>query len=124
MSAKQSDSYNKSVLRYCLGALIAGAITAAIYVVAMNGLVAAAIGMTAVILGAALVQLVVQLYFFLHIGEGEKPRWQLHSFWLTGVMILIVVVGSIWIMKNLDYNMGMSPEQMSKYMLQENKKGF
>lgn len=124
MSAMKSDSYNKSVLRYCLGAFIAGVITATIYIVAMNELVAGAMIMTCVILAAALIQLVVQLYFFLHISGGEKPRWRLHSFWFAAMMIMIVVVGSIWVMKNLDYNMGMSPEQMYKFMLEENKKGF
>lgn len=121
---KQKDSYNKATLYYCLGAVISSIITAVIYIVVMKGLIAGATLLVAVIMAAAVLQLIVQLYFFLHISEGEKPRWRLHTFWFTAVMIIVIVVGSIWIMKNLDYNMGMSPEQMHKYMLEENKKGF
>lgn len=121
---KRMDAYDKAVLRYCVGAVAASAITGVVYVVAVAGLISEAMAMVAFILALAVVQLVVQLYFFLHISEGEKPRWRLHSLWFTAVMLAIVVVGSIWIMKNLDYNMGMTPEQMHQRMLEENKKGF
>jgi cytochrome o ubiquinol oxidase operon protein cyoD len=120
----QKESYNKSVIRYCVGAVISSLITGFVYIVVMNEWVNGALLMVAVIMGLAALQLVVQLYFFLHITEGEKPRWKLHAFWFSAMMITIVVAGSIWVMKNLDYNMGMSPEQMHKHMLEENKKGF
>lgn len=119
-----SHDYNKATLRYCIGALLCGLITASVYVIAIEGLVVGSILMATVILAMAVVQLVVQLFFFLHVAEGEKPRWRLHAFWFTSAMILVVVVGSIWIMRNLDYNMEMTPEQMHKYMLEEGKKGF
>jgi hypothetical protein len=37
---------------------------------------------------------------------------------------MIIVVGSLWIMKNLDYRMGMSSEAMNEYMKTQNTKGF
>lgn len=68
-----------------------------------------------VILGIAVVQFIVQLYFFLHIGSGS--RWKMVSFILALIIILIVVIGTIWVMKNLDYNMmHMSPDEMQQYM--------
>lgn len=121
---KRMNSYDKTILRYCIGAIICTMLTTGIYIVTVNGIFDSALGIAIVVLLSALIQLVVQLYFFLHVTEGKKPRWQLHSFWFAAAMIVIVVVGSIWIMKNLDYNMGMSPEQIHQYMLQENKKGF
>ena len=39
-------------------------------------------------------------------------------------MLLIIVVGSLWIMANMNYNMHMSPEQIKDYMIEQNKKGF
>lgn len=120
----QNDSYNKSVVRYCVGAIISSFITGFVYIIVMNEWIVGALLTATVIMGLAALQLVVQLYFFLHITEGEKPRWKLHAFWFSALMIIIVVAGSIWVMKNLDYNMGMSPEQMHKYMLEENKRGF
>jgi cytochrome o ubiquinol oxidase operon protein cyoD len=120
----QKDDYNKAVLRYCVGAVLSSIITGIVYMIVMGESVNGAVLMVAIIMALAVVQLIVQLYFFLHVTEGEKPRWQLHTFWFSAIMILIIVIGSIWVMRNLDYNMGMSPDQMHKYMLEENKKGF
>lgn len=68
-----------------------------------------------IVLAIAVVQLVVQVVFFLHIGRGS--RWKLVTFLFTLLVVLIVVIGSIWVMNNLDYNMmTMSPDEMHKYM--------
>lgn len=68
-----------------------------------------------VVLAIAVVQLVVQVVFFLHIGRGS--RWKLLTFIFTILIVGIVVVGSIWIMENLNYNMmTMSPDEMRQYM--------
>jgi cytochrome o ubiquinol oxidase operon protein cyoD len=67
--------------------------------------------------GIAVVQLVIQAVFFLHIGRGS--RLKLVTFVFAILIVLIVVVGSIWIMNNLDYGMmKMSPDQMNVYMKQ------
>lgn len=121
---RKIDSYSKTVLTYCIGAVVSSVLTVVVYVVVVNEALTGAELILAFIMALAVAQLIVQLYFFLHISEGEKPRWRLHAFWFSVVMILVIVIGSIWIMKNLDYNMGMTPEQMQKYMLEENKKGF
>lgn len=121
---RKIDSYSKTVLTYCIGAVISSLLTVIVYVVVVNEALTSAGLMLAFIMALAVAQLIVQLYFFLHISEGEKPRWRFHAFWFSVVMILVIVIGSIWIMKNLDYNMGMTPEQMHKYMLEENKRGF
>ena len=52
----------------------------------------------------AVVQATLQLIFFMHLGIEEKPRWNLITFCLLVLMIIIIVVGSIWIMYHLDYN--------------------
>jgi cytochrome o ubiquinol oxidase operon protein cyoD len=63
----------------------------------------------------AVVQLIVQMVFFLHLGSGS--RWKLVTFYFTLLVVVIVVIGTIWIMNNLDYNMmRMNPEQMEEYM--------
>ncbi len=121
---KRLSPYDKAVVRYCVGAVLAALITVIIYVIVVNDVVQQSIAVAAIILVFAVIQLVLQLVVFLHIKEGDKPRWKLHSIWFVAATVLIVVVGSIWIMKNLDYNMGMTGEQMHEYMLKENQKGF
>lgn len=73
----------------------------------------------------AVVQLIVQLVFFLHLGDEAKPRYKLLSFVFMGGILVIIVVGSIWIMNNLDYNMmNMSPQEKTDYMTTQKDKGF
>jgi cytochrome o ubiquinol oxidase operon protein cyoD len=68
----------------------------------------------------AFLQLFVQLYFFLHLGQEEKPAWNLVFFIATVGVIFIVVAGSVWIMNHLNYNM--TPQQMLHYV--QNEQGF
>jgi len=51
------------------------------------------------------IQAIIQLLFFLHMGQEEKPHWDVLVFSFMVLVVLIVVVGSIWIMDNLDYRM-------------------
>ncbi len=53
----------------------------------------------------ALAQLIVQMIFFLHLHEETGPRWNLAIFISTIGLVLIIVVGSLWIMNHLNYNM-------------------
>lgn len=60
------------------------------------------------IVGFALIQMVIQITFFLHLGRGPKPNWNLFFFISTAGIIVLVVGGSIMIMNNLHYNMSPS----------------
>ena len=53
----------------------------------------------------ALVQIGVQFRFFLHIDLSKSKREDLQLILFTGLLIFIMVGGSIWIMTNLDYRM-------------------
>lgn len=57
------------------------------------------------IVGLAVVQVVVQLLFFLHLGSDSKPYWNIIIFLFMLVIMAILVIGSLWIMYNLDYYM-------------------
>ena len=70
----------------------------------------------AVILALAVVQFIVQAIFFLHLGRGTNARWNMVVFSSTLAIVLILVVGSIWIMNHLNYNMMASPSQMNAYI--------
>jgi len=65
-----------------------------------------------VILALALVQTTVQLILFLHLGEEKKPYWHLLTFLFMLSILIIIVLGSLWIMAYLNYNT--MPEMHSK----------
>lgn len=73
--------------------------------------------LTAIVIGLALVQLMVQLIFFLHLGQESKPRWNLIMVISTAGVIFILVVGSLWIMNHLNYNM--TPDQMNQQIIND-----
>ena len=70
----------------------------------------------------AVVQLFVQLIFFMHLATDSGPRWRLGVFISTAGIILIIVIGSIWIMNHLNYNMMASPAQVNAYI--QSQDGF
>lgn len=74
------------------------------------------------LLGLAVVQFFVQMIFFLHIGSETKPRWRRLTLLMMITVVLIVVLGSIWIMYNLNYRM--SPQQINQYMQDEAGSGL
>ncbi len=71
----------------------------------------------AIVLGVALLQLVVQLIFFLHLGREEKPRWNLIMLISTLGVVVIVVAGALWIMYHLNYNM--MPGEMEQFLIHD-----
>jgi len=119
----QAQTRITGVASYVIGFIMAVALTLIAYCIVVNHLLS---GMTlaVVLMGLAAVQLLVQLVFFLHLGRDKKSRWNVASFYFMAMVLLIVVVGSLWIMNNLNYNMMMTPEQMNEYMLKESMKGF
>lgn len=66
------------------------------------------------IVALALVQFLIQLVFFLHLGRETKPRWKLFVLIFMIIVVSILVFGSLWIMNNLNYRM--TPEQINTYM--------
>ena len=68
----------------------------------------------ATIVALALLQAVIQLLYFLHLGTETKPRWKLVVFLFMLMVVVILVFGSLWIMNNLNYRM--TPQQINAYM--------
>lgn len=68
----------------------------------------------AILMGFAVAQLLVQVIFFLHLGRESKPRWNLLAFLFMLLVVVIIVIGSLWIMDNLHYNM--MPTEVEEYI--------
>lgn len=70
-----------------------------------------------IIVALAIAQVLVQLYFFLHLGHEARPRWKLIVLLFMLLVLGIVVFGSLWIMQNLNYNM--MPHEATKYIIED-----
>jgi len=115
---RRLDAHDSSAryISYIVGFILSVLVTLAAYIVVVEQLWPTEV-LVYIILAMAVVQLVVQSVFFLHIGRGNK--WKLITYLFAVLIVLIIVVGSLWIMSNLNYNMmQMTPEQMELYMQQ------
>ena len=89
---------------YVVGYVSAMLLTAAAFLLARSPLITAA-SATAAVVVLAIAQMLVHLIFFLHINTSPEHKTNIMAFILAIVIIAIVVVGSIWIMAHLNYNM-------------------
>jgi len=100
---------------YVTGFVLSVGLTVAAYLLVTHRAFSAwTIAITIAIL--AVVQFMVQLIFFLHLGQDSKPRFKIGVFLFMLLIVLIIVVGSLWIMHSLNYRMDMSPQRIRDYM--------
>lgn len=67
----------------------------------------------------AVIQFMVQIFFFLHLGRETRPRWKQLTFLFMLATVIIIVLGSIWIMSHLDYRHVMGPAETDEYILRD-----
>lgn len=89
---------------YSLGFILSVVLTAASFAAVMAGVLPkSAIVPTILIL--AVVQMFVHLFFFLHLNFASDQRWNVTAFAFAAMTVLILVIGSLWIMYNINLNM-------------------
>ena len=64
------------------------------------------------ILGGA--QIMVHVYYFLHVTFAAENGWQVLSITFTAIVLVICLVGSIWVMFHLEENMMPAHEQIER----------
>jgi cytochrome o ubiquinol oxidase subunit IV len=65
---------------------------------------APALSVAGAVVVLAILQLLVQMLFFLHLG-GAWERWNVTALLFAVLIIVFVVGGSLWIMAHLEHNM-------------------
>jgi cytochrome o ubiquinol oxidase operon protein cyoD len=95
---------------YVVGFILSLGLTALSFGAVMTGVLSRDMILPAITL-LAVVQLLVQLLFFLHLGTAPEQRNNTVIFLLTALLIVIVVALSLWVMHNANVNM--MPTQMS-----------
>lgn len=109
-------SHGTSALPYIFGFVYSLEFTFIAYYLVVNQ-VYTGTTLLVMILGTAVLQMVVQIFFFLHLGRGPKPLYNVVFFVGTVGTILVVVGGSVWIMNHLNYNM--AGTDASKYLVEK-----
>lgn len=61
----------------------------------------------------AFVQAFAQLFCFLHVGQEAPPRWETLIFGFMVLILLIIAIGSLWIMHDLNDRVMSDMDQMN-----------
>ena len=100
---KKSQHEHKTIESYIIGFILSLIFTLIPYNMVINHSVSGT-SLLLTILGFAVLQMLVQVLFFLHLGRGPKPMYNVGFFVSTIGIILVVVGGSIVIINNLHYH--------------------
>ncbi|MEZ7849113.1 MAG: cytochrome o ubiquinol oxidase subunit IV [Polaromonas sp.] len=99
------SDYHATAKSYLIGFFLSAVLTAIPFWLVM-GKVLPTSGITSlVVLGFATVQIVVHMIYFLHMNTRVEGGWSMLALLFTGVLVLILLAGSIWVMYNLNTNM-------------------
>ncbi|WP_219837258.1 cytochrome o ubiquinol oxidase subunit IV [Paenibacillus sp. R14(2021)] len=92
-----SEESHGSIRSYTIGFLCSLVLTVISVAIAVGGWLEGS-AKAIVLMAAGVLQLAVQLFFFMHLREEKKPRYNLISLILGLVILVIIVGGSLWIM--------------------------
>lgn len=93
-----------SIKSYMIGFVLSIILTGIPFWLVMEGSLSHYATMGIIVI-CAVVQVLVHLVYFLHLDSKSEGGWNMVAIVFTAIIILIVVIGSLWIMWNLNYNM-------------------
>lgn len=88
--------------KYIVGFALSTVCTFIAFGVVSFQLLPVSLSMTVLVL-LAIAQLLVQLFFFLHIGEKSESRWNLIALLFAVMVAVIIIGGTLWIMGNVEH---------------------
>jgi cytochrome o ubiquinol oxidase operon protein cyoD len=72
------------------------------------------------VLICAVIQVLVQLIFFLHIQDRKSRKTNIAAIAFTAVVLIIIVGGSLWITNHLNTNMmPMNVDDVQQYLIDQ-----
>ena len=107
MNQAQIDSTGESggsFKSYATGFVLAIVLTVIPFALVMHGAMPRSVALFG-IFGAAIVQILVHLHYFLHMDTSSTARWNVLALIFTLLIMTLFVGGTIWIMYNLYYRM-------------------
>ncbi|WP_078411767.1 cytochrome o ubiquinol oxidase subunit IV [Priestia abyssalis] len=93
----QHQEHHGSLKAYTIGFIFSIVLTIIPLVMVLNHWLSRG-PLSVIIMGMAVLQFLVQLFFFMHIKDGEKPRYNVMALILGIVFVITIVAGSMWIM--------------------------
>ena len=93
-----------NVKQYTIGFIISVLLTVIPFGMVMAGGFSRGLLVTVIAI-TAVAQILIQLVYFLQMNSSSEQRWNVIAFVYTILTIAILLVGSVWIMNYLHFNM-------------------
>lgn len=93
--------WHGTALSYLIGFIFSLLLTFASFILVVTKAISGPYLIYALI-GLALVQAIIQVLFFLHVGQEAKPRWETLVFYFMILVLIIIALGSLWVMYDLN----------------------
>ncbi|NHC60340.1 cytochrome o ubiquinol oxidase subunit IV [Paenalcaligenes suwonensis] len=103
-STSRAGESHGSAKSYGIGFVLCVILTVIPFALVMNPVLSKPATML-IVVAFAVVQVIVQLVFFLHMNRSSENGWNLASFVFTLVILFIVIALSIWIIWSMHYHM-------------------
>ncbi|WP_375610036.1 MULTISPECIES: cytochrome o ubiquinol oxidase subunit IV, partial [unclassified Bartonella] len=103
----QNETHGPSTGSYLVGFILAVFFTLGSFIPVMYGMMEswAVSTKVAYLIGMAIIQIVVQIVFFLHLSSGPDAKWNLNALWFAAICVFIIIGGTWWAISHLNYNM-------------------
>jgi cytochrome o ubiquinol oxidase subunit IV len=98
---------------YMTGFVLSVVLTAIPFWLVMAKVFESPVTTAALVMALGAIQIVVHMIYFLHMDTRSEGGWNFMALMFTGVLVVIALSGSLWVMHNLNVNMmPMSPDMM------------
>ncbi len=101
-----ADTHDHGSLKsYAIGFILSVILTAIPFWLVMHKSIDSTRATAVVLLAFAAVQVLVHMIYFLHMNGKAEGGWSMLALLFTGVVLVIMMSGSIWVMYHLNTNM-------------------
>ncbi|WP_246257560.1 cytochrome o ubiquinol oxidase subunit IV, partial [Bartonella gabonensis] len=103
----QNETHGPSTGSYLVGFILAVFFTLSSFIPVMYGMMEswAISTKVAYLIGMAIIQIIVQIVFFLHLNSGPDAKWNLSALWFAAICVFVIIGGTWWAISHLNYNM-------------------
>ncbi|EJF80265.1 cytochrome o ubiquinol oxidase subunit IV, partial [Bartonella sp. DB5-6] len=102
-----NETHSPSTSSYLVGFILAVFFTLGSFIPVMYGMMEswAISTKVAYLIGMAIIQIIVQIVFFLHLNSGPDAKWNLSALWFAAICVFVIIGGTWWAISHLNYNM-------------------
>jgi cytochrome o ubiquinol oxidase operon protein cyoD len=102
LSLKETKKeYHGSLIAYFIGFILSLILTGLSFLLVAFEVLPPQVLMYTIV-GLALFQALIQMIFFLHLGQEDHPQWETMIFYFMVLVLAIIVLGTLWIMYDLN----------------------